>query len=137
MEGEREEEKHQGVVAFHAPPTGDLAHSPGMCPDWELNQHHFGLQAHASSTELHQPGQICIKFCGKLEHSSVETIWMIQKDLGDNAMSAVQIKAWHKCFKDGLGSVKSDPHSGRPTINRTPENVERVQAAINEDWQSR
>ena len=79
MEGEREEEKHQCVVAFHAPPTGDLAHSPGMCPDWELNQHHFGLQAHASSTELHQPGQICIKFCGKLEHSSVETIWMIQK----------------------------------------------------------
>ena len=22
----------------HAPPSGDLAHNPGMCPDWELNQ---------------------------------------------------------------------------------------------------
>ena len=33
--GEREEEKHQCVVSSHAPPTGDLACNPGMCPDWE------------------------------------------------------------------------------------------------------
>ena len=32
-EVEREGEKHQCVVA----PTGDLAHIPGICPDWELN----------------------------------------------------------------------------------------------------
>ena len=36
-EGEREGEKHQRVIASHTPPTGDLAHSPGMCPDWESN----------------------------------------------------------------------------------------------------
>ena len=55
-EGEREEGKHQCVVASHAPPTGDLAHNPGMGPDWELNQGPFGLQAHAQSTEVHKPG---------------------------------------------------------------------------------
>ena len=37
-EGEREGEKHQCVVASHAPPTGDTAHNPGMCSDWESNQ---------------------------------------------------------------------------------------------------
>ena len=37
-EGEREGEKHYCVVASCAPPTGDLARNPGMCPDWELNQ---------------------------------------------------------------------------------------------------
>ena len=37
-EGEREGEKHQCVVASHVPPTGDLAHNPGMCPDWESNR---------------------------------------------------------------------------------------------------
>ena len=37
-QGEREEEKHQCVVASHTPPTGDLAHNPSTCPDWELNQ---------------------------------------------------------------------------------------------------
>ena len=34
-EGEREEEKHQCVVASCTPPTGDPAHNLGMCPDWE------------------------------------------------------------------------------------------------------
>ena len=33
-EGEREGEKHQCVVASCVPPTGDLAHNPGMCYDW-------------------------------------------------------------------------------------------------------
>ena len=29
---EKEGEKYQWVVAFHTPPTGDLACNPGMCP---------------------------------------------------------------------------------------------------------
>ena len=44
MEGEREGEKHQCVVVSHVPPTGDLAHDPGMCPDWESNRWPFGSQ---------------------------------------------------------------------------------------------
>ena len=35
---EKEEKKHECVVASHAPPTGSLAHNPGMCPDWESHQ---------------------------------------------------------------------------------------------------
>ena len=53
-------EKHQGVVASCVPPTGNLAHNPGTCPDWESNQRPFGLQTHPQSTELHQPGLIFI-----------------------------------------------------------------------------
>ena len=37
-EGEREGEKHHCVVVSLVPPTGDLAHNPSMCPDWELNR---------------------------------------------------------------------------------------------------
>ena len=74
--------------------------------------------------------QICIKFCIKLEHSSAETIWMIQEAFRDNVMSAAQIKVWHKCFKDSWESVESDPQSGYST-SRIPENVERVWATIN------
>ena len=33
-EGEREEEKHQCVVASRTTPTGNLARNPGMCPEW-------------------------------------------------------------------------------------------------------
>ena len=45
-EEEREGEKHRYVVTSHAPPTGDLACNPGMCPDWESNQQPFGSQVH-------------------------------------------------------------------------------------------
>ena len=62
MEGEREGEKHQCVVASHAPPTGDLTRNPGMCPDQELNQRPFGSQAGAQSTEPHQLGLGLHKF---------------------------------------------------------------------------
>ena len=55
-EGEREGEKHQCVVVFQAPATGDLAHNPGICPDWELNRRPFGSASGAQSTEPHQPG---------------------------------------------------------------------------------
>ena len=34
---------------------------------------------------------------------------MIQKAFGDDAMSAAQIKVWHKHFKDGRESVER-PH---------------------------
>ena len=37
-EGDREGEKHQCVVASCAPPTGNLACNPGMCPDQESTQ---------------------------------------------------------------------------------------------------
>ena len=59
-EGKREGEKHQCVVASHTPPNGDLAHHPGMYPDWELNQQPFGSQAGSQPTEPHQPGPILL-----------------------------------------------------------------------------
>ena len=67
----------------------------------------------------------------------METIQMIQKAFKDNAMSAAQIKVWHKSFKDGWKSDESDPHSGMPVTSRTPENAESVWAAMNKDgdWQ--
>ena len=51
----REGDKHQCVVASLVPPTRDMAHNPGMCPDWESNQRPFGSQAGTQSTEPHQP----------------------------------------------------------------------------------
>ena len=54
-EGDRDREKHQCVVAFPAPPTGDLARNPSMCRDRESNQWPFDSQAHGQSTEPHQP----------------------------------------------------------------------------------
>ena len=53
---------------------------------------------------------------------------MIQKAFRDDAMRAVQIKVWHKCFNDGQESVETEP-----ATSKTLENVERVRAAISKD----
>ena len=60
----------------------------------------------------------------------METTQKIQKAFRDDAMSAPQIKVWHKYFKDRRESVESGP---RPAASRAPENVECVRAAINKD----
>ena len=60
-EGERGRET-QCVVASCVSHTGDLACSPGMCPDWELNWQPFGPQTGTQSTKLHQPGQKSVSF---------------------------------------------------------------------------
>ena len=67
-EGERDEEKHHCVVASRKPTTGDLAHNPGMGPDWESNQWPFGLQAGAQSTEPRQPGLLFFFYCISLHY---------------------------------------------------------------------
>ena len=54
-----EGEKHQCVVASHVSPCGDLACNPGMYPDWESNWP-IASQVCAQSTELHQPGHVCV-----------------------------------------------------------------------------
>ena len=38
-------------------PYWDLAHNPGMCPDWESNWRPFVSQAGTQSTEPHQLAQ--------------------------------------------------------------------------------
>ena len=57
-EGKREGEKHQHVLASHAPPSGDLGCNPGRFPDWEWNWPPFGSQFSPQSTEPHKPGLI-------------------------------------------------------------------------------
>ena len=54
--GGKKRGKYQCVVASSVPPSGDLAHNPVMCPDWESNWRPFGSQYSAQPTKPHQPG---------------------------------------------------------------------------------
>ena len=65
---------------------------------------------------------ICIKFCIKLEHSSVETIWMIQKatDLGNWCMAT---SSWQRicscitsCAEFFLQNIKSPRWLSPPAV---------------------
>ena len=63
-EGERERGRNINVREKHcsgascAPPPGDQAHNPGMCPHRELIWHPFALQPNAQQTEPCRPGQL-------------------------------------------------------------------------------
>ena len=81
-EGETEGENHQCVVASSAPPTGDLAGNPDMCPDWESNQQCFGSQVSTQSTESHQPGPYMFSFlrnCQTISHSGCAILHSYQE----------------------------------------------------------
>ena len=60
-----------------------------------LSEHAYCVAITFKMTERVEQ-QICLKFCVKLEHSPTETIQVIQKDFGDDAMNAAQIEVWHK-----------------------------------------
>ena len=58
MEKEREKERERNIdwlPLAHAP-AGGQTHSPGMCPDPELNRPPFGSQDNTQPTEPHQSG---------------------------------------------------------------------------------
>ena len=49
---EVQEKKNQSIASC-MPPTRDLVHNPGMCPDRELNRQTFDLWDDAQLTEPH------------------------------------------------------------------------------------
>ena len=71
---EKERERYINVwLALACPPTGDLACNPGICPDWESNHQPFGSQAHAQSTELHQP-ELCCLLYANIDYKSIREV---------------------------------------------------------------
>ena len=70
-------EKHRSV-ASRTPPSRDLAHNPGTCPDWEPNSRPFNSQSRAQSTEPHQPVPLLTIFWNSYfrKYFSVWLMWV-------------------------------------------------------------
>lgn len=75
----------------------------------------------------------CIKFCNKLGDTQKETIWKIQQNFAEDAMSIAQIKELDRRLKNGCTSVESKTCSSRPSTSRNDEIVNKVQTLIMED----
>ena len=72
--GGRKGEKHQCLVASGTSLTGDLAHNPGMCLDWESNQRPFGAQAAVNPLSNITRVDNIFLFCYLLKNFSTSTI---------------------------------------------------------------
>ena len=60
-------------VASHTPPTGDLAQTAGMCPDWGSNWRLFSSQAGTQPTEQHQSGLGHYRYITPLSDSTLSS----------------------------------------------------------------
>ena len=58
---------------------------------------------------------------------------MLQEVYGQETMSRSRVFEWHKRFKEGREEVEDDARSGRPSLSRTEDNVERVRQNMRED----
>ncbi|CAN8003290.1 unnamed protein product [Ixodes hexagonus] len=76
-----------------------------------------------------------IKFCVKLRKNGTETLKMLRKAYGDDAMKQSQTFMWHKRFRGGRESVNDDDRSGRPSTSQTDDSVQKVRQVLDKDRQ--
>ncbi len=73
------------------------------------------------------------KFCVKLGNSATETIAMIQKAYGKDALSKSQVGRWHKAFREGREDIEDEQRTGRPSTSHTLDSVAKVKAVLDSD----
>ena len=74
-----------------------------------------------------------MKFCVKLEKSTTETLAMIQKAYGKDALSKAQVFRWHKVFREGREDVKDEQRTRCPSVSHTSDIVAKVKAVLDSD----
>jgi hypothetical protein len=74
--------------------------------------------------------RVCIKFCQKLGETATETAEMLQQAFGETALSWSKTSEWYSRFENGRTSIDDDPHTGRPSMARTNETVDRVNVVM-------
>ncbi|UYV80230.1 hypothetical protein LAZ67_18002094 [Cordylochernes scorpioides] len=77
--------------------------------------------------------RICKEFCVKLQISATDTFEMLNKAFPNNAPKRTTVFEWHSRFKAGRISIEDDPRQGRPTFQRTDENVQKFTDLIKEN----
>lgn len=74
--------------------------------------------------------RICIKFCLRNNISASETIIMLQKAYGEEALSKTRIYEWYKMFKEGREEVGDEERRGRPMTSINDQNIEQVKDLV-------
>ncbi|UYV61097.1 hypothetical protein LAZ67_1003416 [Cordylochernes scorpioides] len=77
--------------------------------------------------------RICIEFCVKLQISATDTFEMLNKAFPNNAPKRTTVFEWHSRFEAGRISIEDDPRQGRPTYQKTDENVQKIADLIKEN----
>ena len=74
--------------------------------------------------------RINLRFLVKQKKMPTESLKMLQKAYGDQAMSRARVFEWHWRFREGEEDAEDKPRSGRTSSSTTDENVEAVRQAV-------
>ena len=77
--------------------------------------------------------RVNLKFLVKFGKKPAECFQLLQNIYGADYMSCTRVFEWHKHFKSGCEEVEDDPKPGQPSISKTADNIERVNALICRD----
>jgi hypothetical protein len=74
--------------------------------------------------------RVAVKFCFKAGLSATETLVLVQKGYGNEALNRSNDIRWYSRFRDGRELVEDDERSGCPKSNRTEVNIVTVADSI-------
>jgi len=69
---------------------------------------------------------VAVKFCFKAGLSATETLVLVQKAYGNEAVNRSNVFRWYSRFRDGRDLVDDDERGGRPKSIRTDVNTAAV-----------
>jgi hypothetical protein len=74
--------------------------------------------------------RVTIKFCFKAGLSVTETLVLVQKAYGNEAVNRSNVFRWYSQFRDRRELVGDDERGGRPKLTRTEVNIAAVAADL-------
>jgi hypothetical protein len=77
--------------------------------------------------------RVATKFCFKAGLSATETLVLVQKTYGNEALKRSNVFRWYSRFRDERELVEDDERGGRPKSNRTEVNIAAVADLIKND----
>jgi hypothetical protein len=70
--------------------------------------------------------RVAMKFCFKAGLSATETLILVQKAYGNEALYRSNVFRWYSRFRDGRELVIDDERGGRPKLTRSEVNIATV-----------
>ena len=77
--------------------------------------------------------RVAIKFCFKASLSVTETLILVQKAYGNEALNWSNVFSWYSRFQGGRELVEDDERGGHPKSIRTKVNIAAVADLVNND----
>jgi hypothetical protein len=74
--------------------------------------------------------RVAIKFCFRAVLSATETLVLVQKVYGNEALNRSNVFTWHSRFRDGRELLEDDERGGRPKSTGLLKNDRRIASTM-------